>query len=114
MRSRLHQDQKKLSSGMILTIAILWILVVVSALAVVASTQQVRRQIDDLEILRRQASQLQVQWGQYLLERSTWAAYGRVEQVAVSELNMKAPVSDEIVMIRMVSSEMDSVGETSP
>jgi cell division protein FtsL len=45
---------------------------------------------------------LQVQWGQYLLERSTWAAYSRVEQVAVSELNMKAPVSTEIVMIRRV------------
>ncbi len=114
MKSVFNQRQKNLSSGMILTIAVLWVLVVISALAVVASTQQVRRQIDELEVLRRQASQLQVQWGQYLLERSTWAAYGRVEQVAVSELNMKAPVSDEIVMIRMVNTEMDNVGETSP
>jgi cell division protein FtsL len=114
MKSTISQPTQKLSSGMILMIAILWVLVVISALAVVASTQQVRRQIDDLETLRRQASQLQVQWGQYLLERSTWAAYGRVEHVAVSELNMKAPVSDEIVMIRMVNTEMDNVGETSP
>ncbi len=114
MKSTFNQRQKNLSSGRILAIAFLWILVVISALAVVASTQQVRRQIDDLENLRRQASQLQVQWGQYLLERSTWAAYSRVEQVAVSELNMKAPVSDEIVMIRMVNTEIDNVGESSP
>lgn len=114
MKSASSQRQKNLSSGMILSIAILWVLVVISALAVVASTQQVRRQTDDLEVLRRQASQLQVQWGQYLLERSTWAAYARVEQVAVSELNMKAPVSDEIVMIRMTDVEVDAAGEVAP
>jgi cell division protein FtsL len=99
MKLRLKQNQRAITPGMILAIALLWLLVLISALAVVASTQQVRRQTDDLEVLRKQASQLQVQWGQYLLERSTWAAYGRVEHIAVSELNMKAPVSDEIVMI---------------
>jgi cell division protein FtsL len=100
MKSRLNQQQRVITPGMFLVIALVWLLVVISALAVVASTQQVRRQTDELETLRRQASQLQVQWGQYLLERSTWAAYGRVESIATSELNMKAPISDEIVMIR--------------
>lgn len=100
MKLKFNQDQRPITPGLLLAIALVWLLVLVSALAVVASTQQVRRQIDELEVLRKQASQLQVQWGQYLLERSTWAAYGRVESIAVSELNMKAPISDEIVMIR--------------
>lgn len=99
MKSRI-QSRKTFTAGSLLVVAVLWVLVVVSALSVVASTQQVRKQTNELETLRRQASHLQVQWGQYLLERSTWAAYSRVEQVAVSELNMKAPVSTEIVMIR--------------
>ena len=100
MKSRFNQSRKTFTAGSLLVVVTVWLLVVISALAVVASTQQVRKQTNELETLRRQASQLQVQWGQYLLERSTWAAYSRVEHVAVSELNMKAPVSTEIVMIR--------------
>jgi cell division protein FtsL len=65
----------------------------------VATTQVVRRDVNTLETLRREAAQLQVQWGQYLLEQSTWAAYGRVENAAVSELNMMAPTPEEMVMI---------------
>jgi len=106
MKSNVSQQQTVITPGGFLVIAVLWLLVLVSALAVVASTQQVRRQTDELETLRRQASQLQVQWGQYLLERSTWAAYGRVEAIATSELNMKAPVSDEIIMIRVNPDEV--------
>lgn len=108
MKSRIQSTRKTITAGSLLAVVVLWVLVVVSALAVVASTQQVRKQTDEIETLRRQASQLQVQWGQFLLERSTWAAYSRVEQVAISELNMKAPVSTEIIMIRRAS---DSIGE---
>ncbi len=107
MKSRIQSTRKTITAGSLLAVVVLWVLVVVSALAVVASTQQVRKQTDEIETLRRQASQLQVQWGQFLLERSTWAAYSRVEQVAISELNMKAPVSTEIIMIRRASDSID-------
>lgn len=91
--------KKPLSPAVLLALAVLWLAVIASALAVVASTQVVRRDVNELETLRREAAQLQVQWGQYLLEQSTWAAYGRVEAAAVSELNMMAPTPEEIVMI---------------
>jgi cell division protein FtsL len=83
----------------LLAVACLWLLVIASALGVVATTQVVRRDVNQLEVLRREAAQLQVQWGQYLLEQSTWAAYGRVETAAVSELNMMAPTPEEIVIV---------------
>ncbi|ACE82624.1 cell division protein FtsL [Cellvibrio japonicus] len=92
--------KRPLTAGQLLLIALLWVAAIASALAVVASTQVVRRDINELETLRREASQLQVQWGQYLLEQSTWAAYSRVEHAAVSELNMTAPTPDDIVMVR--------------
>lgn len=91
--------KKPLSAASVLLIAFLWLAVIGSALGVVASTQVVRRDVNELETLRREASQLQVQWGQYLLEQSTWAAYGRVENAARSELNMTAPTPDDIVMV---------------
>lgn len=91
--------KQPLTAAQLLLAAALWLAVIASALAVVASTQVVRRDINELETLRREASQLQVQWGQYLLEQSTWAAYSRVEQAAVSELNMTAPTPEDIVMV---------------
>ncbi len=87
------------ATGVLLVVAVLWVATVISALGVVATTQVVRRDVNTLETLRREAAQLQVQWGQYLLEQSTWAAYSRVENAAISELNMMAPTPEEIVMI---------------
>lgn len=92
---------KPFSTVLMLWIVVAWVLVVVSALMVVSTTQVVRRDINELETLRREASALQVQWGQYLLEQSTWAAYGRVENAATSELNMIAPTADDIVLVRV-------------
>jgi cell division protein FtsL len=90
---------KRIAPWALLLMACLWISVIVSALSVVASTQQVRRDVNQLETLRREASHLQVEWGQYLLEESTWAAYSRVEGIANKELNMIAPTTEHVVMV---------------
>lgn len=85
--------------GLILAVVVLWVLVLLSALAVIASTHQTRQRVDRLETLRREAAELQVVWGQYMLEQSTWAAYGRVENVARKQLAMRLPDDDDIVMV---------------
>lgn len=81
-------------------VVVLWLLVVVSALAVVASTHEVRQRVDALQTLRRAAVELEVVWGQYLLEQSTWAAYGRIENIAEKDLAMKVPKAEQIVMVK--------------
>ncbi len=90
---------KRIAPWALLLMACLWVSVIASALAVVASTQQVRRDVNQLETLRREASHLQVEWGQYLLEESTWAAYSRIENIANKELNMIAPTTEHVVMV---------------
>lgn len=90
---------KRIAPWALLLMACLWIAVVISALGVVASTHQVRRDVNQLETLRREASHLQVEWGQYLLEESTWAAYSRVEAIANKEINMIAPTTEHVVMV---------------
>lgn len=89
----------KIAPLALLAMVCIWILAIASALGVVASTQEVRRSVNQLETLRREAGQLQVEWGQYLLEESTWAAYSRVEGIATRELNMLAPTSERVVMV---------------
>ena len=90
---------QRITPWALLLVACLWISVIASALAVVSSTQQVRRDVNQLETLRREASHLQVEWGQYLLEESTWAAYSRIEGIAAKELNMIAPTTEHVVMV---------------
>lgn len=85
--------------GTLVIVALLWVLVVVSALLVVGVTQDVRERTSELEVLRREAAELDVQWGQYLLEQSTWASYARVEKVAREELDMLEPGPEQIILV---------------
>lgn len=94
-----RHSAKPFAPGVLLATALLWLLVIASALAVVASTHQVRKQTNTLETLRREAAQLQVEWGQYLLEQSTWAAYSRVEAIATQKLGMFPATAEDILMV---------------
>ena len=77
----------------------LWLAVLSSAIAVVYVSYHSRVQFNLLENLRKEQSQLQVIWGQYLLEESTWATYGRIEKLAQEKLSMKIPVPEQIIMV---------------
>ena len=49
--------------------------------------------------MQNENSQMQVEWGQLLLEQSTWGSYNRVEQLATKKLKMHVPSPNEIVMV---------------
>jgi len=81
-------------------IVLLWLLVMVSAIAVVNITHSSRLKLNQLEQLRRDSNQLQIIWGQLLLEQGTWADYGRVEKLAHQKLKMKSPEIHEMVIVK--------------
>ncbi|GAA6166263.1 cell division protein FtsL [Sessilibacter corallicola] len=78
----------------------LWIAAVISALAVVYTTHNVRVSTNSLAQAKAESSELQLQWGQYLLERSTWASYSRIEKIAAGELEMALPEPEEIIVVQ--------------
>ena len=45
------------------------------------------------------ASNLEVQWGQLLIEQSTFGVEGRIEQKAFEQLQMEVPDIANIVMV---------------
>ena len=59
-----------------------------------------RERTSQLQALVREHDQLQVQWGQLLLEKSTWGSYARVEQTARTQLDMYLPAVQEIVVVQ--------------
>ena len=72
-----------------------------SALGVIVSAFENRRYLAELESLRADARNMQVLWGQYLVEKNTWAAYGRVHDMAEKDLGMQAPQTDKIVVVKV-------------
>jgi cell division protein FtsL len=85
--------------GLWLAVLALWLAVVGSAIAVVIKTHEARKLNNQLASLRAESAQLQVQHGQFQLERSTWAAYSRIETLAADELNMVPPDTEQIVVV---------------
>jgi cell division protein FtsL len=78
-----------------MTVSVLWVAVLASALGVVYGKQQARNHFSELQKLVNVRDDLDIEWGQLQLEQSTWATHGRVEQVARDDLHMDMPkVSD--------------------
>ena len=74
-----------------LVAGLLGIGLIISALAVVASTHQVRSDYARLQTLELQRWELQEQYTRLLLEINTWAAPHRINQIASDALSMQAP-----------------------
>ncbi len=74
--------------------------VVMSAFAVSYSVHEARKLTDKAQQLQREQNRLHTEWGQLLLEHSTWGSYARVERIAREELQMIQPTSKDRVVIR--------------
>ena len=74
-------------------------LAMVSGIAVVLKEHQNRTAFNELQKLKDEGNELQVKWGQLLIEQSTFGVEGRVEEKAINELQMQLPVPAEIVIV---------------
>jgi cell division protein FtsL len=77
----------------------LLVAVIVSSMAVIYTKHISRSEFIALQKLEKQRDQLNEEWGKLLLEQSTWANPGRVEQQARLRLNMLVPTADMTVVI---------------
>jgi cell division protein FtsL len=83
-----------------LLIAVLWVVVLASALGVVYGKQEARNRFNELQKLTNQRDDLDIEWGQLQLEQSTWATHGRVERVAHDDLGMVTPQASELRIVQ--------------
>lgn len=81
-------------------IGLLLAAVFLSALAVIQARNENRVLFAGLQQLRQQRDQLNIVWGQLLLEQSTWSTHARIEQLATQKLGMQMPAQPEIVVVR--------------
>ncbi|MES2603483.1 MAG: cell division protein FtsL [Pseudomonadota bacterium] len=69
-----------------------------TSLGVVFTTYTTRHLLNDLQQLVHEQNQLQVEWGQLLLEQSSLVAQGQIEEIAISQLGMQVPAMDKVVV----------------
>ncbi len=72
---------------------------VLSAMTLVFTKHESRKQFVELESLTHQRDELNIEWGQLQIEQSTWATHARIEQVATDELSLVRPQATEIYVI---------------
>jgi cell division protein FtsL len=79
---------------------LLLLLLVISAQFVIYSSFEARGHINHLHQLERERNDMQVEWGQLLLEQSAWASHSRVESIVTEQLDMGVPLAQEIILVR--------------
>jgi len=80
---------------------ILFLSVLLSAIVVVYCTNQYRMNLGQLEHAKQEASSLELQWGQLLLEQASISAPSRVQESAEEVLHMVTPSRQQTVIYHM-------------
>lgn len=80
--------------------ALLVVLLVISALAVSWNVHESRRLTSRAQVLQAEQDRLSTEWGQLLLEHSTWGGYARVERLAREKLDMQTPDEGQTVIVK--------------
>ena len=90
----------KLGVPLAVSVAILWIAVLLSSAGAVYCTFRARQLFIALEQLSAERDNLDIQWGQLQLEQSAWSTHAFVESVAGRKLHMIMPAPKDIVIVQ--------------
>ncbi|MFX6258577.1 cell division protein FtsL, partial [Acinetobacter baumannii] len=75
---------------------LLYIGLLLSAIAVAYSTYWNRKLLNSLYSELSVRDKAQAEWGRLILEQSTWTAHSRIESLAVEQLRMRVPDPAEV------------------
>jgi cell division protein FtsL len=79
---------------------ILWGMILVTAICVVYVSFQSRSVFISWQETLQQAEQIDVEWGQLILEKNTLASYARLQRIAEKKLGMVEPKGQRIEIIK--------------
>ncbi|MBT8442708.1 MAG: cell division protein FtsL [Gammaproteobacteria bacterium] len=81
------------------TILALAVAVMASAIASVYAKHESRQLFTELQSLSTERDEMEVEWGKLQIEQSTWSTYGRVEQLAREQMDMRVPPPEEVSLL---------------
>jgi len=78
---------------------VLALVLMVCALAVINAQHRARTLFVEMEALKKEARDLEVEWGKLQLEQGTLTSHARVEAMAKSQLGLMTPPLDKVWLI---------------
>lgn len=78
----------------------LGLMLLFSALGIIYVTNATRTLTAGIQRLTVEQHELEVQWGQLLLERSTWSMPARIQRLAATQLDMEFPNNKSVVILK--------------
>jgi cell division protein FtsL len=82
-----------------LWLLVLFMAVLVSAIAVSYSAHRSRQLLNGLYAELHVRDRAQAEWGRLILEQSTWTAHNRIEALASEQLKMRIPDAAEVRLV---------------
>lgn len=79
---------------------VLALLVLASSLGVVYAKHQSRKLFVELDTLKKQRDEMNIEWGRLQLEQSTLATHSRIERTAIKRLKMVTPEYEQVLIVR--------------
>ena len=89
----------RLNSRVIL-LSLLFVVVIVTALSVVYTKHMNRKYFVEWHKLQKERDEMNIEWGQLQLERSTFATSSEIEKKARKKLGMDQPIKKEMILIK--------------
>ena len=83
-----------------IVVALLFSMVLGSAILLVYSKHQSRKIFVELQQLNYQVDALNTEWSQLQLEQSAWSGHGRIERIARNRLFMVMPEPADVVFVK--------------
>lgn len=80
--------------------AILFGLMLASAILLVYSKHQSRMLFVELQQLKVEVNALNTEWSQLQLEQGAWSGHSRIESIARERLSMVMPEPDDVVFVK--------------
>lgn len=94
----MNQLRRAMPSGSLLML-VLFISVLMSAIAVAYSAHWNRQLLNELYDQLSLRDKAQAEWGRLILEQSTWTAHSRIETLAADQLKMRVPEAADVRLV---------------
>ncbi|AZZ46556.1 cell division protein FtsL [Pseudomonadaceae bacterium SI-3] len=94
----MNQLRRAMPNGSLLML-VLFIAVLISAIAVAYSAHWNRQLLNELYGELSVRDKAQAEWGRLILEQSTWTAHSRIETLASEQLKMHIPEAGAVRLV---------------
>ncbi|ANF24104.1 cell division protein FtsL [Pseudomonas sp. MT-1] len=94
----MNQLRRAMPNGSLLML-VLFIVVLMSAIAVAYSAHWNRQLLNELYGELSVRDKAQAEWGRLILEQSTWTAHSRIETLASEQLKMHIPEAGAVRLV---------------